>query len=255
MPLEIASTPVSAVQPFAKARRMRKRPTDCVAAIASRGVPVAAASPVSDTEEPDADQGEDADDEEVGRQREDIARFAQAAQVADHDDDERREAKRHGIRRQRREGGDEREHARRDTDRDIEDVIHHQRARRDQAGDRAEILACDDVRPAAARIGRDRLAVGDRDEREQGENGERDRHDIAERRRTAEDEDDEQCLGTVRDGGERVRGEDGERLGLRQPLVRRAGGRDRAADQKPLDARRDTPELWSRCAARVSPTT
>ena len=52
MPLEIASTPVSAVQPEVKARRMRKRPIPSVACSASRGVDVAAGSPVSTRTKP-----------------------------------------------------------------------------------------------------------------------------------------------------------------------------------------------------------
>src|SRR3981081_1075473 len=77
-PSEIASTPVSAVQPEANALSSRKMLTCRVACREMSGPP------------PDGDHREhheDAGDEEVGRRREDAPRLADAAQVADDEED------------------------------------------------------------------------------------------------------------------------------------------------------------------------
>ena len=231
MPLEIASTPVRAVQPLAKARRMRKRPSDPAAGSASRGVPVAA----EHADEADRDQDEDADDEAVGRQGEDGAALAHAAQIAERHQNEEGEAERHGEARQLRRRGDEGEHPRRHAHRDVEHVVEHQRRRRDEAGRGPEVRAGDEVGAAAAGVGGDRLPIGDAHQQQQGEDGEGDRHERGEPRRPAEDEDDQRRLGAIGDGGERVRGEDRERPPLRQSLVHRLLAGERPPDHRALD--------------------
>ncbi len=63
----------------------------------------------------------------------------------------------------------------------------------------------------------------------------RDRDRVAEGRRAREDQDAEDRLRRVGDGRERVRREDGERLDIRQPLVDRVLGGDRATDEGAAD--------------------
>ncbi len=83
MPLEIASVPVIAVQPEAKARRTRNQVS---ASVDATGDGAAGGSvPVSSRIGPDGDEQAEAHDEDVGRHREDPARLPHAAQVRQRD--------------------------------------------------------------------------------------------------------------------------------------------------------------------------
>ena len=109
----------------------------------------------------------DADDEEVGRHREDAPRLADAAQVAERQEREERQAE---LDRYGSSSGNAdviASDAGRDADRHRQRVVDQQRRGGDQAGGRADVLLGDDVGAAAVGIGVDRLAVGERDDRQQ----------------------------------------------------------------------------------------
>src|SRR4029077_19494806 len=76
-----------------------------------------------------------------------------------------------------------RRHARRDRDRDRQDVVDQQRRRRRQARQLTEVLSGDDIGAAPAGIGADRLAVGGGDDDEQGDDPDGDRQRVPERDR------------------------------------------------------------------------
>ena len=123
-PFETASTPVMAVQPFENAVSSRKVVSSpaCPVPSGARGG-TGTMPPVAARHAPTAMQREDADDEEIGRHGKDAARFADAAQIAEHQDRDEREEELHPadveIRERRRERGD----AGRDADGDREDVV------------------------------------------------------------------------------------------------------------------------------------
>ena len=133
---------------------------------------------------------------------------------------------------------DDRRDAGRDRHRDGEDVVDEQRRAGDQRRVLAEVLAAHDVAAAAARVGEDRLAVRERDDREQDRDRDRDRDQRVEperEARRAERGDEEDLLGRVRRRRDRVGGEDRERDGLRDALVLLLGRRQRPTDQEPFD--------------------
>ena len=96
-PVAMASVPVSATAPDANARRSSR-----IADGAGRGRSLAATivgrrTAFAEDEDPvhaDADHEQRASHEQVGRDREDVARLAQAAQVADGDQGDRADADR-----------------------------------------------------------------------------------------------------------------------------------------------------------------
>ena len=128
-PLEIASTPVMAAPPDAKAWSSRKMPdrarhADRHVVGGDRRVGEAAGRRLVHA---DADHHEDADEERVGRHREHPARLPHAAQVAPGDDDDEAERDRDAVRAQVAERRVERGDAGRHRHRDGEDVVGEQR--------------------------------------------------------------------------------------------------------------------------------
>ena len=109
----------------------------------------------------------DARDEDVGRQRERLARLADAAEVhrGEHDHDRDRHLDPHPG--ELRDRGDDVVDAGGDRHRHGEDVVDEQRGRDDQRGPLAEVLLRDLVVAAARRVGLDELPVGQHDHHEQ----------------------------------------------------------------------------------------
>ena len=102
-PFETASTPVIAVQPLANAVSSRKVVSGCGAGrVGGSGASTGTIVCVDVAIQPVRNQHEDADDEKIGRHGEDAARFADAAQVADH---QQRQEDRGTSRRGTRRGG------------------------------------------------------------------------------------------------------------------------------------------------------
>jgi len=188
------------------------------------------------------------EDEHVRRDREDRAGLADAAKVEERDDrhegdgdlDPRRMQFGHGRRDRKDAGGD--------GERDRHDVVDGERGCGAEPGDIAEVLARYDVRAAAARVGLDRLAVGERHDRQQQPDRQRDLDRVRERGAGARrHEHEEDLVGGVRARGEGVGGEDGERLPFREPLLLRLLGGDRGAES---EATQRAPVALGACARR-----
>ena len=122
-PFDTASTPVIAVQPFEKAVSSRNSvsgdPVESHGAAAITGVTV----PVTYAPDADRDQRQDRHDEEVGRHREDPARFANAAEVAEHQHEDEPERHLHPVDVPLRKRRGDRRDAGRDAHGDGEDVV------------------------------------------------------------------------------------------------------------------------------------
>ena len=196
---------------------------------------VAACQPVSHQHGEDDDVGVHGD----GEHR---ARGPHAAEVGDGDDGDQGQPQldapvhQAAQRRQRDHGG----HARRDRHRHGQDVVDHQGGAGDESRVATEVLAAHDVGAAPARVGEDRLPVGDHDQRQQHGDDDRDRHQLAQAQGQARGPgggDEEDLLGGVgrrRDGVGRERGQ-GQYLG--QALLVLLGGREWPAHQHPLQQR------------------
>ena len=187
-----------------------------------------------------ANQDQGRHDEEIGGDGEDVARLANAPEIADHQQEDEAEGELDAIdvplrkrRRERRDSGC-------DADGHGEDVVDQERRSRDERRQLTEVLFRDDVGAAAARVRMDRLAIrkdDDReDERDHQSNGARD----AQRGRAGEDEHAHDFLGRVRHRRERVRRQDSQAGDLGQPLVVSEVGRDRPADDEAFDLRKKT---------------
>jgi hypothetical protein len=210
-PSETASTPVSAAHPDANARRSRKRPMpSSPGACGSYGCSgrkskIAPRAPYHD--------------EQVRRRREELAGFADAAEVRERDEHHRRHAEPYAIAEQHGERGGDGRDAGGHAHRHRQHVVDQQRGGADQPGNDAEVVLRDDVRAAAARVREDRLAVRRDDDRDEGGDAHADRQRVAQRGRAREDQHEQDFLGRVGDGGERVGGEDRKRDGLAEALV------------------------------------
>ena len=170
--------------------------------------------------ESDTEQREHHPDERVRRQRERGAGLSHASQVDHREQHDGQRADEHRVRRERRIRRRDRGHAARDRHGDGEDVVGEQRRRRDESRHDAEVLARDGVGAAAVRVREYRLPIREADEHEQPDDDRRDPEDIVDRGESdgaAEHEQD--LIGRVRDRGNRVGRENGERGLLVQPLV------------------------------------
>ncbi len=128
-------------------------------------------------DEADGDDGQETDDEHHRRQQEGARRLAEAPQVEHHDEEEDAQAQRHRGPVQGGKGRLEPGDAGRDGDGDGEGVVDDQRGGGDQAGVGAEVGAGDRVGPAAHRVGVDHLAVGEDQDGQEGDDGDRDGED------------------------------------------------------------------------------
>ncbi len=185
-------------------------------------------------QEPVGAHAEDREHEEVGRDREEGARLADAAQV-------------HGHQQQHHHGGDgglvpvePRDRAGgvlrpgRDAHRDGEHVVDEQRARDRHARPPAQVDGRDLVVAPAARVGVDVLAVRrDHGRHHQGD-GDRDLPGPRVGAGPREGQHDEDLVGGVGHRRERVAGEDRERDPLGQERLAQLGATELASQQDPL---------------------
>ena len=188
--------------------------------------------------DPEQDQRSDHREEQVRRRGEDPSRLLDAAQVADSDQRDEEQTHGHAELMQRRDRGDDGGDARRHRDRHGEHVVRQQRDPRDLRRHQTEVVLRDDVRASRGRVGLDRLAVAEHQDRQHPDDHERERHDQRERgrrHRAGDEQRPQHLLGGIGDGGERVRREDGQRRGPAEPLVDQVGGRDRRAEEQPLE--------------------
>ena len=234
-PFEIASTPVSALQPDANARRMTISPTLAASPTGAGSGTCAVGQPdTSAPHEADRHQRPDRADERVRRKRERVSRLAHASKVDEHEQHEHREAESDRVRRKLGNGRRDGEHARGDRHRGGEDVVGEQRGGGDESGGGAEVLLGDDVRPTAVRIRVDRLAVREHHDREQRRDHDRDRHDQVARGERGRDQHEQAGLGRVGHRRERIRCEDRQREPLRQQLALELRERHPPSDKRPL---------------------
>ncbi len=205
-----------------------------------------------DAEHADPDHEQRGAHEQVGRDREDVSRLAQAAQVPDGDQQDRADADRDRERKQLRHGRRDLLDGRRGRHRDGHDVVHEQGACRDESRQHAEICACHGVGAAAGRVGEADLAIACGDDREQQRDG--DRHGQAEEQRACprEHEDAEDLLGRVGRRADGVRAEDRERLLLRQPLLDVLVVRQRTPEQRAAGPGERTSRPRSRARRRLA---
>ena len=220
-PLAMASTPVRATEPPANALRSRKQgqrlgARDHRVRLGRQRCGRAPGDPrEADRHDPQGERGED-----VGRDREDVPGLAQAAQVADRDQPDRDERDLDPVVVDRRVDRLELLDRRGRRDRHRHDVVDEQGGRRDEAEQRGEVLARDRVRAAAVGIGPADLAVGQRDDRQQERDPERDLDRVGQRTgRRGDDEDPQDLLGRVGRRRDRVRAEDRQRLDLGEALA------------------------------------
>ena len=142
----------------------------------------------------------------------------------------------HPVRVERRERGRDRVDARRRAHRHREHVVDEERGAGDEARVASEILAGDDVGAPAPGVGEDRLPERRDHDRDEDRDRERDRQRGAEGRRPGRRQDEQDGLGGVGHRGQGVRGEHGQAGGPAQPFVLVEAGRDRPADEDPLQA-------------------
>ena len=167
-PLAIASTPVSATEPPAKALSSNRIPSVSVPnGRASGSGGTGPAVPVAIRNAPIPTIARAKPDEEVGRHREDVPRLAQAAQVRDRDERDRDEGDLDpDVVRGRDDRLDLRDRRGR-RDRHGHDVVDEQRRGGDQPEDRREVRARDDVRATTVRVRPADLPVRHRDHGQQ----------------------------------------------------------------------------------------
>ncbi len=246
-PLEIASTPVSATAPDENARAKMNNDTPPVngpkcSRMACVGFALAGFSTgqraVDLPEHAVADEDRHHHHVEVRGHREDAARLLEAAEVPERQQDDEGERHLDLVGPQLGEGRGDGQRAGGDRHRHGHHVVDQERRTRHQRRGLAQVLPADDVGAATARIGVDRLPVGVGDQRQQDDDQDGDRDEVADRRGHAADADEHQhdLAGGVRRRRDRVGREDGEPDRLRYPLVVGFVGRDRSSDDDSLEA-------------------
>ena len=130
----------------------------------------------------------------------------------------------------------------RDRDRDGQEVVDKERARRDEPGDDAEVLFRDHVAAAALRVRADDLEIREHDDREHDADRDRERHRERERAGTGEREDAHRFLGRVGRGRDVVRGEDREPDLPTDALLFLLGSRETPTDEDAVDRRPRAPD-------------
>src|SRR5713101_2650695 len=146
------------------------------------------------------DSNEKCADKEIGRNREDQASFAYAAEIEDGDDDQNAYADGHRVRQQGRNGGDQGADPRGNAHGSGEDVIREERGRGEQAGRCAQIETRYGIGAAAGGIGGDSLAIGEVHDHQQGDDGGADGNDVMNAEKAQGNQKTEGCFRAVRRG-------------------------------------------------------
>ena len=136
--------------------------------------------------------------------------------------------------------GGNRRNSGRDADGDGQHVIDQKRARGYKRRRLAEIVLRDDVRAATARVGVNRLAVREDDDRENRGDDKRDRAGQAERADADENQDAQDFLGRIRHRGKWVGRQHRKAREARQPLMMGKVRRNGLTDNQLLDLREQT---------------
>ncbi len=233
-PLLTASTPVSAVQPLAKAFSSSHAPTIAVAGGTGGGAATGMGCPCESSARitPISDRDQQRAQEQIRRNHEDAAGFLDAAQIHDGDQHQNAETHRERVRQQRWNRRHQRAHSGRDSNRGRKHVIDEQSGRRQQTRARADILARYRVGSASARIRVDGLAIREVDDGKQQNDGAADGHDVGDAQRAERDQDGERRFRTVCRGAERVQSEDGDAGGGADALAGFLPVGERLAEQQ-----------------------
>ncbi len=251
-PLAIASTPVSATEPPAKALSSRKTVRTSVPGWTAWGCGgMAWAVPVSDVRQADRDDPDRERHEEIGREGEDQARLAEAAEVADRDQGDRYEGDLDPEVIRRRDDRLDLLDRRRGRHGHGHDVVDEQRCRGHEPRGLGEVLPGHDVRAPARRVGATDLPVADRHHGEQERDRDRDLDRQGERGDSRDHEDAQDLLGGVGGGRDGVRAEDRKGELLREPLLDLLLVRERTPEEHPAGVRPGQPE--PACAVRLPP--
>ena len=199
-----------------------------------------AAVPTAHFAMPVRDHREQREHEPVGREREEQARLAHAAQVRDREREDACEAEPHAVRVQRRRGRRDRDDSGGDRDGDGEDVV-GRAAPRPRRGS-AACRGCPSRRRTRRRSSRTRARSACTRRRRSQQHAaianEIGQDEVRSRAEAREDEHDQRGLRRVRDRRERVGCEDRQREELREERVLHLAARHRPADEDPLHALR-----------------
>ncbi len=187
-------------------------------------------------DQPIADEGEIAGDEEIAPHREDPARFPQTPQVGHADEREHPRPEQDAVGVERGHRGGEGGHARAHAHRHRERVVDQERGARHQAGIDSQVVLGDEIVAGALRVLRDGLAVGGDDDGDHQADGDADGHREGERAHPRQQEHAQDLLAGIRHRGEIVGGEDGEAGELVETLVARLRGGDGAPHEELLEA-------------------
>ena len=242
-PLEIASTPVSAAQPDENARSSRNAVAmPAIASWSGSGMSCElctlgqAQAPRHCLDDADDAHPHDAEDERIHRDGEGLAGLANPAQVHRREEDDETDGDLDLVTAQGRDGGGGVLDAGRDGDRDREDVVDEQGAGDGEAGLRTEVDRGHLVVAAAARVGVDVLPVRRDDDDHDEDDGERDLPGVGDDEGAAgQAQHEEDLVGRIRHGRERVAGEDREGETLREERVAEPVAPHRPAEDETLE--------------------
>jgi hypothetical protein len=112
------------------------------------------------------DDEEQRADEQIGRNKEGGARVFGAPHINEGEDGKNQQAECECVWLKFRKGRDQRAHACGDTHRSVQNVVDHEGCGRQKAGDFSQIFCSDGIAAAAVRIGVNRLAVGEVNDRQ-----------------------------------------------------------------------------------------
>ena len=162
----------------------------------------------------------EADDEQIRRGGEDLARLPDAQEVPVRDQPHEHERRQDPQGHRERDDRADRLDAGRRGHAHGQDVVDEERDTGELCGQEPEVVLRDDVGTARGRVRLDRLSVAEDQDRLDEHDRERDAKDVGEREDAdRRDQDTQDLLGRVRDRGHVVRGEDRERGRSAETLV------------------------------------
>ncbi len=178
------------------------------------------------------DHGQQAEDEQIGWDKEDAASFADAPQIYQRYHNQNCQAHSQRMPLQPGHSGNQCTHAGRNTHRRCQDVIHHQGSCGQQSRPYAKVFTGDRVRSAALRIRHDGLSVGKVYDGEQADDTDADGNDVSHPSHSQGNQDRQRRFRPVGSGAERIQAEDGHTFGGADPLSLLFLGREWSAQQQ-----------------------
>jgi hypothetical protein len=251
-PSAIASTPVSAVAPEAKARKIRNKGQgklgleweprrDCLRAMGQASGEPHSEGQVHHGHEP------------VGREGENRSCLLHPPQIGQGEQANQRQGDGDLVLGGSRHGRGDGNGAGRHTHGDSEHVVGEDGSRSDQAGDRSQVLPGHDVGAASPRVGPDGLSVGRHHDRQQRGDADSQRHRERQCRRPGGRKYQHHLLGRVGHRREGVGGKDGEGEDLREELMLQPVAGQRSPDQHALESGGHSSGFYRQEVAPLSP--